>query len=83
LNLPWRGRIWRAGNHRMFDPALALDRHSPGVIPERRPFHTVAGVYDPDDVDEAVRASWGIEPLAPCTFREPARRTPIRTPHRA
>jgi hypothetical protein len=43
----------------MFDPAYALDRHSPGVIPERRPFHAAAGVYDPNDAAQAVRKIWG------------------------
>jgi hypothetical protein len=83
LHIPWKGPIWLAGNHEMFDPGRSLTRNSPGVIAERRPFHTVTGIYEPGDVHDDIRASWGNEPLAPLTFREPERRTPIRTRRRA
>lgn len=52
------------GEHNMFDPALTLNRHSPGVVPQQE-VETVFWLYDPANVSPAIRASWGEEPLAP------------------
>lgn len=58
------------GQHEMFDPALALNRDSPGVVPQQG-METVFWLYDPANVSPAIRASWGEEPLAPQSWSVP------------
>ncbi len=61
--VPYRDR----GKHEMFDPARMLTRRSPGVLPERSvtiQFH----LYEPADVPDEIRASWGNELLPPLSY---------------
>ena len=55
------------GGHAMFDPALTLNRNSPGVVP-REGCEVAWSLYDPDNVHPDVATSWGDEPLAPVTW---------------
>jgi hypothetical protein len=55
-----------------FDSSVRLDRNSPGVIPAQQ-IETVFSLYNPPSVPEAVRPSWGDEPLAPLTYAGPYR----------
>ncbi len=65
---------WTNLRSKMFDPALSLHRNSPGVIPDRQG-RLVYSLYDPTDVPEEVRESWGDAPIAPISwFEESGRR---------
>lgn len=56
-----------AGLGKIFDPSTMLTRHSPGLIPAQ-PSELLFSLYDPDNVLQPVRESWGDEPLAPLTW---------------
>ncbi len=51
----------------LFDPAEWLRQDSPGVIPAQQ-WETVFSLYNPANVSEAVRLSWGDAPLAPLSY---------------
>jgi hypothetical protein len=55
------------GQHEMFNPARMLTRNCPGVVPAR-PWSTLFYLYDPTDVPDAIRESWGDAPLEPVTW---------------
>lgn len=50
-----------------FDSSMRLNRNSAGVIPAKQ-VETVFSLYNPPDVPDAVRPSWGDAPLAPLTY---------------
>lgn len=69
-----RGPSWKPGRHEMFDPAQALTRQSPGVMPTPNPVVKFI-LYEHADRSDEIRASWGDEPLPPLTWAEkPLRR---------
>jgi hypothetical protein len=51
----------------IFDPSEWLTPESPGVIPAQE-LETAFSLYNPPNVPEAVRPSWGNAPLPPLTF---------------
>ncbi len=51
----------------LFDPPEWLSPDSPGVIPAQQ-VETVFSLYSPPTVPEAIRPSWGEEPLPPLTY---------------
>jgi hypothetical protein len=55
------------GTHEMFEPATALTRLSRGVVPAQSG-EVVFSLYDPDNVPDSIRASWGSDPLEPATW---------------
>lgn len=64
-----RGPRWQAGRHEMFDPARTLTRQSPGVVPAPNPVMKF-WPYDPTDVPDEIKSSWGDDPLPPLTFAQ-------------
>lgn len=56
------------GLEAMFEPSLFLRRKSRGVLPTPSPWTMAYAMYNPGDVPEPIRRSWGDEPLAPLTW---------------
>jgi hypothetical protein len=51
----------------VFDPSQWLTPESPGVIPAQE-WETVFSLYNPPDMPDAVRPSWGDAPLSPLSY---------------
>ena len=68
LKTPWDIDLTQPPRREIrFDSSVRLDRNSPGVIPARQ-IETVFSLYNPPNVPEAVRPSWGDAPLAGLTY---------------
>jgi hypothetical protein len=62
-----RGPHWTPGMHEMFEPTRNLTRYSPGVVKQTNP-PLLYCIYDPGNVPDVIRASWGADPLPPLTW---------------
>lgn len=62
-----RGPHWTPGKDEMFEPTRSLTRFSPGVVRETN-LQPLYWIYDPGNVPDIIRASWGSDPLPPLTW---------------
>jgi hypothetical protein len=68
VKTPWEINLDRLPSREIrFDSSVRLDRNSLGVFPAQK-LETVFSLYNPPEVPEAVRPSWGEAPLAPLTY---------------
>lgn len=73
VKLPWDIDLTQKPSREIrFDSSVRLDQDSPGVFPAQQ-IETVFSLYNPPEVPEAVRPSWGDAPLAPLTYSGPYR----------